>query len=334
MSAQAKPKGASELVIHAALLGLSVVAAASLWTRDKQPKALAQGDATVWSGRSSDISKIVFEGKKKRVVLEAKKDDAGRYFVGTVEKEAAPAPDGSPPPDGKGPTGIVSITTADKLADMLAPLKAIRALGKVNDDKAGEFGLVTPESTIVVTVGGAERKLLLGGPTPGGGDRYVRESAGGEVFVIKGDAVRNLESADTLMIEREIHEWKEAEVARAKVSAGGKAREIVRGGQDTKRFWADAASRDAQDETLGNWMNKLDRLRPVDYALTPPGDKEVVVRVDFQAGSRALGHVELVKAKGASRAEYFIITERTRLYARVQANVAEQVEQDVSAIVK
>lgn len=326
---------------HAAILGVAVAAAAFVWTRDKEPKALAQGDVVVWSGRAADVQKVTYESKTRKVAIEAKKDDAGRYFVGTVEKESPPpppagdagAPSPAPAPPKSTTVGFVSVGPGDKLAEALAPLKALRALGKIGDDRAAEFGLKEPEATITVTLGGAERKLIVGGPTPGGGDKYARLDGSGEVFVLKGDPIRNLESPDSLLIERELHEWKDTEVTRARVEAGGKSRELVRGGAEGKRFWADAASPDTNDETLGNWMSKLDRLRPTEFLLADPEGRQPVLRVEY-TGKKPFGSLELVKVPGAEKPAYYVRTERTRLYGKVTPGLADQVEQDLGTIVK
>lgn len=325
-------------LVHAAVLGVSIAAAAGVWLREKEPKALAQGDVTVWSGRGGDVDRFTYEGKGRKVSIEAKRDDAGRYFVGSMEKEApapvAPKDGGAPPPPGKPTTvGFVSVGPGEKLADAFAPLKALRALGKVGDDRAAEFGLKEPEGTITVTVGGTAHKLLVGGPTPGGGDRYVRVDGSGEVFVLKGEQLRSLESPDSLLIERELHEWKDGDVLKARVEAGGKSREAVRGGAEGKRFWADAQSPEANDETLGNWMAKLERLRPSEFLLADPEGKQPLLRVTY-AGRRDLGFVELIKVPGGEKPAFYLRTERTRLYGKVIGTVAEQVEQDLATIVK
>jgi hypothetical protein len=187
-----------------------------------------------------------------------------------------------------------------------------------------------------VTIRGAERKLVLGGPTPGGGDRYARDPASGEVYAIKGDIYRDLESADSRLIERDLHEWKDVDVARAKVLGGGKARELTRGGAEGKKFWADPASAEQNDESAGNWMSKLDRLRPTEYVPAPPDSKEIVARIEYAGQDGEIGYLELVKGPPGSsgKPDYFIVTERTRLYGKVPASLAEQVEQDVGAVVK
>ncbi|MDI1444286.1 DUF4340 domain-containing protein [Polyangium sp. 6x1] len=330
------------LFVHVGLFVLASASAVAVWTRDEQPKALVQTEATVWPGRPADVTKVVFEGKNRKVSLESKSDKLGAYYLGTLEREATPPPAppdaGAPPPApaGKTTTEFVGVGVAQKLVESLAPLKALRALGRIPEDRAAEFGLAEPEGTLTVTLSGAERKLVLGGTTPGGGDRYVREPQTGETYVIDGGAVRDLDTAESRLVERELHGWKEAEVSTAELSAGGKKRQIVRGGPEGKRFWADPAAADQKDETAANFMAKLDRLRPTDYVMSEPAGKQDVLRVEYAASS-SLGYLELVRvpaADPAGKPDYFVRTERTRLYAKVPAQTAEQVDQDLASILK
>ena len=336
---KAKTNVAQGPLVHLAVLAVSAAAAIGVWTRDKEPKT--QGDVTVWSGRAADVERVTFESKTRKVDLTAKSDEAGRYFVGTAEREppaASPADDGGAPPPAppRTTTTLLSVGGADKLATALAPLKATRALGRVGDDRAAEFGLAEPDGTVSFKVAGAEHKLLLGGVTPGGSDRYVKDPASGEVYVLKGEPLRSLESAESGLMERELHEWKEGDVTTVKILAGEKTRSLVRGGADTKKFWADAAKPDENDETLGNWMSKLDRLRPMEFTAAPPEGREAVVRLEYKGGSKDLGFVEVVKTKAAEsgKSDYFLRTERTRLFAKVATSLGEQLDQDLGSAVK
>lgn len=330
------------LLVHVGLFVLASAGAAKMWMRDEQPKALAQTEATVWTGRAADVERVVFDGKTKKVTLEAKKDELGAYYVGALERNATPPPAGSaaaptPPPASKGKTEFVAVGAAQKLVEAMAPLKALRALGRIPEDRAAEFGLDQPEGTLVVTLKGAERKIVVGGTTPGGGDRYVRDPASGELYVIDGDAVRDLDTAESRLVERDLHEWKEAEVTSADVKAGDKTRQVVRGGPEGKRFWADPSAADQKDETIANWMSKVDRLRPTEYVMTTPADKQDILRIDYSAGSRKLGFVEIARipaAEAAGKPDYLVRTERTRLFAKVPATTAEQIEQDLGSILK
>jgi hypothetical protein len=343
-------KTGRDLFLHLGLLALGTAAAVGVWTRDKEAKALVQAEVTVWPGRPDEVDRILYEGKKKKVTLDAKKDGAGRYFVGVSEKDSAlPEGDAGPAvPPKHTSTTFVSVGPMENLTKALAPLKAIRDLGRVGDDRASEFGLADPEATLTVKIGGVEHKLLLGAATPGGSDRYARDPASNEVYVVGGAQLRNLESPDASLLERDLHEWKDPdpEVARAKVTAEGKVRELVRGAEGGKKFWADAASPATNDETVGNWMSKLDRMRPTEYVETLPEGKQTLLRVEYAGSGKALGFVELVKApssapppagaaeSAAPKPDYFLVTERTRLYAKVTALQAEQVEQDVGGLFK
>ncbi|EYF05291.1 DUF4340 domain-containing protein [Chondromyces apiculatus] len=325
--------------VHLALLVVAAAFAVGVWTRDKKAAAQSQADVTVWQGRADDVERIAYEGKKKKVVLEAKKDKVGRYFIGSSEREAA-APEGEKPaedePQGKQVT-FVSVGGAEKLAEMLAPLKALRGIGRIGDDRAAEFGLDAPEGTLTVTIKGAERRLTFGAATPGGADRYARDPGSGEVYAVKGDIFRDLDQADSRLLERDLHEWRDVDVTAAKVTAGDRSRELRRSsGGDGKKFWADPGSEGQADETAGNWMTKLDRLRPTEYLPAAPEGREVVVRVDYMGAGGALGFVELVKVPGTAggKAEYSLLTERLRLNGKVPATLAEQVEQDLGAVVK
>ena len=329
-------------LVHLAVLAVSVACAVGVWTRDKEPKAMASGDITVWSGRADAVERVTYESKTHRVALDAKSDKVGRYFVGSTVREA-PTPavtdDAGAPPHAAPPpttTTLVSVSGADKLATALAPLKALRSLGRIGDDRAAEFGLAEPDGTVTFRVSGTEHKLILGGTTPGGGDRYVKDPASGEVYVLKGEPLRSLESAESSLMERELHEWKEGDVTALDIVAGGKSRPLVRGGVDTKKFWADAAKPDENDETLGNWMSKLDRLRPTEFVAAAPEGREAVVRLDSKGGGRPLGFIEVVKTKAAEpgKVEYFLQPERTRLFAKVSAALGEQLEQDLGSAVK
>ncbi|KYG03353.1 DUF4340 domain-containing protein [Sorangium sp. So ce542] len=339
--------------VHLGLVVVAALFAVLVWTRDKTAAALSAADVTVWAGRAEDVERITFEAKSKTVVLEAKKDKDGRYFVGTAERKATP-PAEKPkddvhghgdeaqdePPAEQEPTvkttTFVSVTAGNKLAEAIAPLKALRSVGRIGDDRASEFGLAEPEGTLTVKLRGGERKLVVGGATPGGADRYARDEATGEVYAIKGDIYRDLDTAESRLMERELHEWKDVDLTQARVIVGDKRRELTRSGDEGKKFWADPASPEQKDETVGNWMSKLDRLRPTEYVAAPPEQKEVVVRVEYTGRAGDIGFAELVKGPpGASgKPDYFLVTERTRLYGKVPVGVAEQVEQDVGAVVK
>jgi hypothetical protein len=432
-------------LVHLAIVGVSVAVAAVLWTRDDEPTITAATEVTVWGGSPTDVQRIVYESKTKKVVLDAKKDAQGMYLVGVVDMEspvivappdagapaasakagavpapsasaiagapsasakagavpapsasavagapsasakagavpapsasaiagapsasakagAAPAPSASaiagaaPPapsasagagpaaptgrslgataPPGRAVINFVSVTAGNKLIDALAPFKAIRSLGKVADADAAEFGLAQPDASVVIKLSSGEKRLFLGSITPGGGDRYVKEAGSAEVFVVRGEPFRFLDAPESWMIEREMHGWKEIDAKNVKLTAGDKTRKLVHGGPEGKKFWADPATPDVNDDALNNWMSKLFRLRPLEYVLELPPGGEPILRAEF-SGEGATGFVELIRFPPSSDGpEYLMRTERTRLYGRVHGLFTEQLEQDIGVAIK
>lgn len=316
------------IFVHASLLALSAAFAVSVWTRDKSAKVTVH-EATIWNARPSEIERITFEGKGKTITLEPRSDASGKWFFGTITKPAAS------PSDPPSKTALVSISTGEKLFETLAPLRAIRDAGKLPQERIAELGLETPEATLRVKFASGERVLEIGGTTVGGSDRYARDPQTGGVYVVPGEIGRDFEWAESRLLERELHDWKDADINSAKLIAGGKSREIIRRSVESKSFWADASSPDASDETVANFMQRLDRLRPSEYAESLPEARTVLVRVELSTKTGSRGWVELVKVQGeGDKADYYIASERTRLHGKVVASLAQQVEQDIGSVIR
>jgi hypothetical protein len=292
------------------------------------------GDVVVWPGRSEDVRRIVFEGKGKKVTLEAKSDATGRWFQG-LSVTTPPVADGGvavPPRT----SAFVSVTAAERAATGLAPLRALRDLGKIEDARASEFGLSDPEGTLTVDVGGVEHRVSIGGVAPGGADRYVRELATGEGYASKGDFLRDLVTGEGALSEHDLHGFKDAEIEKVRVMVHGRTREVLRRGPDSKRIWADPREPDKADETVANWLGKVDRLRPTEYLTDAAEAPETVVRIEYTATGAKGAFFELAKTKppaSDAKPDYLVRTERTRLWAKVASPVAEQVEQDAASVV-
>jgi hypothetical protein len=323
--------------LHAGLLVLGGVAAGFAWGKDKTPHSAQETNVTVWNARPSDVTRIVHEAKGKKVELEARDEKKGeRWYYGKVE--FTPLPGSNTPPIQK-PVVFASVGPATKVVEAFAPFKALRSLGKVPDSRAAEFGFDKKETSITFTIAGKERKLFIGGIAPGAGDTYVIDPSSNEAYVLKTDPLRDLESGETRLLEREQHSFKETDVTAAKVTAGGKSRSIVRGGPENKRFWADPSDKEKADETVANWMQKVDHLRVNEFAAQEPPNRTPIVRVEYQGSSGNLGYFELSKTPPPPDApnlkgEYWIVTEHTHLYGKLMPASGEQVEQDLGSIVK
>jgi len=334
-------------ILHLGALGVAAALAVGVWTRDEDAQVSKPStQVEVWAGNPDSVTALSFESSTRKVRLEPKKDELGRWYVGTVEKDepasppnphgagGAPASEPAPPPKHV-TTRFVGVKAADDLLKSLAPLRALRAVGKVEGSRAEEFGFDKPEGTLKITVGGKPQSLVIGGSTPGGTERYAK-SQNGDVFAISGDIVQNLTFADSRLPERDLQPFKPEEATRVKVSKAGKSRDLSRM-PDKKEGWADSATPTKLDETAGNWMAKLGRLHVQDWVEKPsaaPGPDSLVVHVDYFAGSKPLGSLELYKVPGEKGNEYLAKTEYGRWFARVITSAAEQVDQDSSSLVK
>ncbi|MFO0568155.1 MAG: DUF4340 domain-containing protein [Polyangiaceae bacterium] len=338
---------------HLVVLGVASAVALVVWTR-KDPAASSQkGNVEVWGGSAEGVERISFDAEGRSVRLERRKDSQGLWYVVQVDKtvevkpaladagadaQLSSAADGGAPGEKKKESqSFVSVEQGKKLAESVAPLLAIRRLGKVDDARAEEFGFNKPEGTLQVVIDGKERSLTFGGTTPGGGDRYVKDG-NGELFAITGNVAQSVLFAESRLVERNLHGFEADEVKTAKVERGTLSRSLVRV-EEKKDGWADAQSPAALDETAGNWMSKLERLRIVSFVENPGSalaPESSVVRVELGGkGSRKLGFLELYKVAGeAGKPKFLVKTEYTRWYAEVISSVAEQVEQDLGSVVK
>jgi hypothetical protein len=323
---------------HVFLLALAGGLSLWVWTRDKKPATLAS-DVTVWSGRAADIDRIAFDSKARKVSLEARKDPQGRYFLGKSDALQAPPPSPHGGPAGPSTVVFVSVAQANKLAEALAPLKGVREIGRIGDDRSAEFGMKEPEGTLSMVSAGKERKLTIGAHTSGGADRYVRDEGSGVVYVVKGDVTRDLESGDATLSERDLHDFKDTDIEAVHVVARGRTRDVLRRGPESKRIWADRSDLEKADETATNWMAKIDRLRPTEYLAPQPDAPEIVVRIEYKVKGASGAFFEMAKVAGGAAAsppkpDYIVRSERTRLWAKAYGPVGEQVEQDLGSILK
>ena len=82
-------------------------------------------------------------------------------------------------------------------------------------------------------------------------------------------------------------------------------------------FWADEGAKETADETIGNWMSKVDRLRPTEYVLAAPDPRETVVRIDaapFNPSDLRLlfGGADMTAATSSGTADRPVVTALTR----------------------
>jgi hypothetical protein len=347
------------VTFHGSILLVASVLSFWVWTRGEQPTQEVVGDVVVWEGTSKDIQTIVYDSEGRKVRLERRSDGVGNWYVGNVERDVPAGPPARPGPDGAPPkpqtkhesVRFVAVKEAGKLADSLAPLRALRRIGKVDAKRAAEFGFDKPQGTLKVKLGGSDHSLEFGGTAPGAMDRYVRDTVSGEAYAIPGDLASQIMFADSRLLERDVHDWEMKDVTRIRIEKAGKSRDLVPM-EDKPGSWADPANPTKIDETAGNWMSKLDRLRVQDYVEkpeTPLGPNNRVVHIEYFVKNKSVGYFDVYKVpaakddKTADKSEpkddkpgvdYMAQTEFSRWPFKVLKSGGEQVEQDLGSILK
>jgi hypothetical protein len=335
------------LGVHVLLLLVAAVAAFVKGGPDEEgPGPLKPGEVELWAGSYKDVSRVTYETNRQVVMLERKEDDKGLWYLGKVEPvdpKEEPEPEqadagadaGASPhkPKPVEPATFAAVSVADKIVKALAPLRAARHIGEIGADREKVFGLDKPEGTLTVELGQKKHVLIIGGPTPGAGSRYVRDAETKLVYVIDAQPVRDLEGGAARLSERSMHEWKFAEVQRANVIAGDKSRTFIKSGTEGREFWAASDKPDVNDETANNWLRKIQNLRPVKFLDKLPEGAEKVVRVEYGSKNDTLGYMEVHRYMGEGDKDEFVVTsDYLRMPATVAATIAEQVADDLSSL--
>jgi len=327
------------LVVHLVLL-VAAAGFAYVQSRPDDPLdvPLQPGEVDIWGGKPEDVSRVEYSDDRQVVVVERKEDDAGAYYAGRVKPApagATPAPSASasakPPPRPVEAASFVSVKVAEALAKKLAPLRAKRSIGEIDPADAASFGLDEPSGKLVVDVAGVKHSFVLGATTPGATNRYVRYDKDNRVYVIDASVIRDMQGGAGRLAERQQHDWKTAEVSRVTVSSDPDRRELIRSGPEGRRFWADASQPEVNDETAGNWLTKVERLRPISYVDALPEGATKVVRIDYAGDDGKLGFLELHRVDGA-KPDYYITTEHVRQPALVAKATGDQVRDDLATL--
>jgi hypothetical protein len=325
------------LSIHLGLFGVATLVAFTAATHKTEPVEGKRVEAELWGGKPDAIESITLTSDERIVKVTPHKDAEGRYAVVDITKTTSNAKsedgdtDSSNVSSAKGPKQFIAVDALEALLPALAPAKSYRSLGVLPQTRLVEYGLDKPESTLQVRISGQTHQLDIGAFTPGSSDYYVRNPATGVVTTFAAESITRLKYGESRLIERDLHGFKVDDVENVVVSAGGKSRKLQR--IVGKPAWADLATPTVQDETAGNWLLKVQRLKPVNFVEKPANLGTVFVRVDYNDAKRSLGYLELYRSTGTEQ-KYFARTERTRWVVELPKSLVEPIDQDLGSVVK
>ncbi|HVV81845.1 MAG TPA: DUF4340 domain-containing protein, partial [Kofleriaceae bacterium] len=253
-----------------------------------------------------------------------------------------------------------------KLVSDLAAMRAVKVIGTLKDAAKKDYGLDDTSKTISVVFGDGSKTLVLGGSVFSGSDRYVMDVDTNKVFVVSRSVISPLEGGESSLKPLDLRSFDPKSAQQIEIAAAGKTKAVSRIKVTKPADPAAAADPHAPptakkdevietwgtgttaDQTAANFIDKLEKLRPTRFEpnVDPASLSPLVALTYRDAHGKVLGTIKLLKRPRAKDEpqtvpadpeagqpfEYFMITERTRVPARVPALAADRVEQDVSTV--
>ena len=362
------------VVAHGALAIVGLTVAYMVWTKGEEPEVTTDEEVTIVECTSAELTSLTLHTKQRDVKLEMRGQGEARAAWFRVTRRQTPptpptaTPGGDPPsatpPPATVPDEVKQFVGSSAVTEYLTkavPFRAIRSLGPVDAPQLEELELKTPETSIEIACGGRARTFQIGGTAFGTGDRYAREASGGPVYLLKAEIVRDLESAEFRMMQRDLHTFEMSKVQNIRVRAFDQERTLLQRNRENQQQannperWVDASTPDQQNAMYGNWLERVGRLRVQDYLApdTNPGSEvegraaqtpiPVMQLTYLDDGGDELGRLELVRVDAAAGsttplpspapAEYYARSEATHGWVKVMRSIADEVEHDVRPIV-
>lgn len=322
------------LYTHVGVFGLAIAFAWYTAERKAEPSEGRPVEATLWGGTADQVESIQLTSDDQVVRVAPAKDAVGRYAVVEVTRLKTQADEVDAKaslPKSDAPKRFISVDAIEALLPSIAPAKSYRTLGKLEPSRLGDYGLDKPEANLTVKIAGTEHRLDIGALTPGSGDYYVRDPATKVVCTLAAEAITRLKFGESRLVEHDLHGFKADDVKAVTVSAGGKSRRLLR--IEGKSAWATPETPAVQDETAGNWLLKVQRVRPQTYVEKPADMGTAFARIEYSDGKAQLGYLELYRSTSNS-GKYFAKSERSRWIVEVPKSVVEPIDQDLGSVIK
>ena len=298
------------LAVQSGLAALGLITVYATWQREPER---APGAVTVIDASKSDVTKVHFEDETLAVDLTRAPSGDGvwLHLVTKPKAETKPDPKAPPKPEAKPaptppPRDLPGADNAKHLFEQFAPLVSLRAFGVRDAAKLKELGLDNPKRKIEVTVKGDVRTYEIGAPaSQTGGESFIRDTRDGRVYLMPRNLLTELQNASHL-VDRRLHTFDLPEFDRIKLSSGGKEKEFVQVGRESRATmgFAPAKTPDKKDQTAKNWHDSLWRIfssEQLGKGEEPTAGKvNVVLRVDYLDGKNKVGWTEIGRVEAGS----------------------------------
>ena len=308
---------------HGAFLLAALGLAAWVWSgADPESSATEKREVTLLDLKLSELSEVKATWPDGEATFTPPKTEGARWRVEHVSV-TPPAPNvdagpshgdaGTPTPEAKETRRVFPASkSAMRSLKALAPLKARRTLGHMDDAELSKMGLKDPERTLRLQTKSGAHLFQLGNKTFGGQTRYVLDERG-EVHLVTESTLAGLMGAASKLMERRLVDVDPEDVVTLTVQIGERSAAFthVNREQRSQRYFAPKGEKEKRSEEAANLLADLRMLRAKTYL----NAKEV-------AQASPVGTFEITLAEGPSLKGALL--ERADGYAlRVGAWVAE-----------
>lgn len=345
------------LILYLGVLLVSLALAYLTWTREP---ATPEKMVAILRCKGADLKGLVLETEKRTISVSSRVNRHSGEPHWWVEVSRLPF--SAAPKEQEAETGEEPQTTEadrepiievfkgnDRLTEELegfCPWNALRRLGTLDKAKLEELGLAGTDEYLRLELASGSRVFLLGDTTFGPRNRYVQDEKTGEVFVVSGQDIQDLVYPKSRFMDRSLHAFKAADVARIRMETDTAVKELVRrtseGGRE-EEGWADAAAPGDARELYKNWIRKLFSLRPTDFVTPPPGrepggcetsDQAVQrVHLTFYDHKQEIGFLTIREATDPEgKSTFYACTESTEIPVTVAKTQVENLLKDMEDV--
>ncbi len=344
----------TQILIYGGLLVAALIASYLTWTHEPDG---GKGDVTIIDLKADGLQQVLYEEPDLRVAVQRREADGDAYCWGETRKtrDAPKRPEDKVPPalaagddddsaDQPEPEPERITTekafrgneTCDKVLGRFAPMRALRVFGDLSADKIAEMELDEPEASLAITSAKGERVFDVGGRCYGSNNYYLRERDTGRVLLVEARMIGDIKGGSTRLMESQLQTFKKDEVERAVVATASGSREFLHQNRDDTKlaFWADASEPNRTADAADAWLDRIFRMRALQYFGAPPQGLAPAARVSFLDRDSEIGFAEIGTAEGEDGQTIFVVrTENTMEWVKVSDRMGEETVEQVGEVV-
>ena len=335
------------LLAYLSVLLLSLAAAYLTWTREP---AKPGEKVPLLSCRKGDLVGLEFRSKSRTVLFSPKRSSYSGKSFWWVDITTRPAGENQ---EGKAQSGEpkIEVFKADAKMDealgRFCPWMILRDLGRIGDEKRQEFGLADSADRLVLKFKAGERPFRLGTTLSGHPDRYLEDEQSGEIYLVPGQDIREIEHPKSRYMERGLHGFGQDQAIRIRLRAGEREKELVAKLSDEGKStgWADSSRPEEEKELYKNWIQKYFALRVLEYLVPPEKaesmgcsgrlDADPVLTLTFYDREKEIGFSTFYKPSGKDKdgdLQYSVCTDNTDCLVSLPKSQVEGLLQDLEEI--